>query len=152
MSVKPIPDGYHAVTPYLIVDEAARAIDFYQRVFGAVEVMRMAGPDGKIGHAEIKIGDSHVMLADEHEEVQALSAKTIGGSPVSLLVYVPDVDTVFVKAIAAGAKVQRPLEDKFYGDRMATIVDPFGHIWNIATHIRDVSPEEMERMAKEMGT
>jgi PhnB protein len=145
MAVKPIPEGYHSVTPYLIVTGAAAALDFYAKVFGATELMRMPGPDGRIGHAEIKIGDSPIMLADEHPEIDARSPKTIGGTPVGILIYVPDVDAIFNQAVAAGAKVLKPLSNQFYGDRSGTVEDPFGHKWTIATHVEDVSPEEMQR-------
>jgi PhnB protein len=143
--VKPIPDGYHSVTPYLIVSGANAAIEFYKKAFGAKEAMRLAGPDGKVGHAEIRIGDSVVMLADEHPEMGAKSPQTIGGSPVSILLYVEDVDAIVRQAVAAGAKIQRPIEDKFYGDRMGTLDDPFGHIWHVATHTEDVTQEEMKK-------
>ena len=143
--VKPIPDGYHSVTPYLIVNGGAAAIEFYKKAFGATEVMRMPGPDGKVGHAEIHIGDSVVMLADEHPEMGAKSPHAIGGTPVSILLYVEDVDAVVRQAVAAGAKIQRPIEDKFYGDRMGSLDDPFGHIWHVATHTEDVTPEEMKK-------
>jgi PhnB protein len=144
-SVNFIPEGYTAVTPYLYIRDAARAIEFYQRVFGATEVMRMGDPSGKIGHAEIKIGGAHVMLADEFEDVHARSPQSFGGSPVGILLYVEDVDAVAERAVAAGAKMLSPLKDEFYGDRMGKLEDPFGHIWAIATHKEDVSPEEMER-------
>jgi PhnB protein len=143
--VKPIPEGYGAVTPYLIVKGAADAIAYYVKVFGAVERMRMPGPGGRIGHAEIQIGGSTIMLADESPETDARSPKTVGGSPVSLLVYVDGVDRTVERAVAAGAKLLRPVEDKFYGDRMGGIEDPFGHLWYVATHVEDVSPEEMKR-------
>ena len=146
-AVKPIPEGYHSVTPYLIVSDAARAIEFYKQAFGAIELMRMPAPGGKIGHAEIKIGDSHVMLADESPEMGARSPTTIGGSPISILLYVTDVDAVAAKAVAAGAKVTRPVADQFYGDRTGGVEDPFGHMWYIATHKEDISPEEMARRA-----
>ena len=146
-AVKPIPDGYHTVTPYLIIKGAADAIEFYKKAFGATELFRMPQPDGKIGHAEIKIGDSPIMLADEFPEMKYFSPKTLGGSAVSILIYVDDVDSVFTQAIAAGGEEQRPVEDKFYGDRGGSLVDPFGHIWHIATHTEDVSPEEMEKRA-----
>jgi PhnB protein len=146
-AVKPIPDGYHAVTPYLIIKGAAAAIEFYKKAFGATELFRMPQPDGKIGHAEIKIGDSPIMLSDEHPEMKFLGPQTLGGTPVSLLIYVEDVDSVFAQAIAAGAQQQMPVEDKFYGDRGGSLVDPFGHVWHIATHTEDVSPEEMEKRA-----
>ena len=147
MPVKPIPDGYHAITPYLIVDGAARAIDFYKRAFGATETMRMPAPNGRIGHAEVRIGDSAIMLADEHPEIQALSPKTIGGSPVSMHVYVEDVDTLVERAVAAGAKLIRPVADQFYGDRVGGIEDPFGYRWFIATHKEDLSMDEIRRRA-----
>jgi len=144
-AVKPIPDNYHAVTPYLVVQGAAKAIDFYKKVFGAQEVMRMPGPGGKIGHAEIKIGDSIIMLADEHPEMDAHAPQSFGGTPVSLLVYVTDVDSVFKQAVSAGAKELRPVKDQFYGDRSGVITDPFGHKWTVSTHVEDVSAEEMKR-------
>jgi PhnB protein len=150
MAVKPIPDGYHSVTPYLVVHDGAGAIDFYKQAFGAVETVRMGGPDGKIGHAEIRIGDSHVMLADESPGMGHRSAQSIGATPVSLVLYVEDVDAQFKQAIAAGAKELRPVEDQFYGDRMGTLVDPFGHVWSLGTHKEDVSPEEMNRRMAEM--
>jgi len=146
-AVKPIPDGYHTATPYLVVKGAADAIEFYKSAFGATELFRMAGPDGKIGHAEIKIGDSPIMLADEHPEMGAVSPATLGGSPVSMLLYFDDVDAVFPKVVDAGAEVLRPLTNQFYGDRSATLKDPFGHTWTIATHVEDVPPEELESRA-----
>jgi PhnB protein len=145
--VKWLPEGYHSVTPYLVVKGAAAAIDYYAKAFGAVELFRMAAPDGKIGHAEIKIGNSPVMLADEHPEMGYLGPQTIGGAPVGLVLYVEDVDTVFDRAIKAGGKEQKPLKDEFYGDRMGSLVDPFGHVWHVATHKEDVSPEEMQKRA-----
>jgi PhnB protein len=147
MSVRPIPEGYHSVTPYLIVKDGVRALDFYKQVFGATELMRMDSPDGRIGHAEIKIGDSPVMLADEFPEMGARSPQTIGGSPVSLVVYVADVDARVTRATAAGAKVLRPVQDQFYGDRSGMIEDPFGHIWTISTHQEDLSAEELSKRA-----
>ena len=149
--VKPIPEGYHNVTPYLVVDGAAAAIEFYKKVFGATEVMRMPAPGGRIGHAEIKIGDSHVMLADENPEMNALSPKSAGGSSISLLLYVENVDKTVQSAVAAGAKLERPVEDKFYGDRMGGIKDPFGHQWYVGTHIEGVSPEEMKKRMAAMS-
>lgn len=149
--VKPIPDGYNAVTPYLIVDGAAAAIEFYKKIFGAKEVMRMPAPGGRIGHAEVKIGDSHVMLADENPDMNARSPKSVGGSPISLLLYVDDVDKTVERAIAAGAKLKRPVADQFYGDRTGGIEDPFGHQWYVATHIEDVSPEEMQKRSRELA-
>jgi PhnB protein len=144
---KAVPDGYPRVTPYLIVDGAAKALDFYQLVFGATERMRMPSPGGKVGHAEIAIGDSIIMLADEHPEMGARAPRSFGGSPVSLHVYVDDVDATVKAAAGAGARVVRPVENKFYGDRSGTIEDPFGHQWHIATHTEDVPPDEMERRA-----
>jgi PhnB protein len=148
---KPIPDGYHTATPYLIVKGAAQAIEFYKKAFGATELMRMPQPGGKIGHAEIKIGDSPIMLADESPDVGARSPQSIGGSPVSIMLYVEDVDKIFSHAVAAGAKVKRPVADQFYGDRTGGIEDPFGHLWYIATHKEDVSPEEMRKRAAAAG-
>ena len=144
--VKPIPDGYHSVQPYLIIKNAAAAIDFYKRAFGAKERLRME-KDGRVGHAEIEIGDSCVMLADEHPEIGAHSPEHYGGSPVSLMVYVTDCDAVYKQALAAGAKSDREPADQFYGDRMAGVLDPFGYKWYLGTHIKDVSPEEMEQHA-----
>jgi PhnB protein len=149
--VKPIPEGYHTATPYLIVRDAARAIEFYKKAFGATELMRMPGPGGKIGHAEIKIGDSPIMLADEVPGMGFRSPESLGGSPISILLYVEDVDVVFNEALAAGAKVQRPVADQFYGDRTGGVTDPFGHVWYIATHKEDVSPEEMKKRAAAAG-
>jgi PhnB protein len=140
-----IPTGYHTATPYLIARNAAKAIDWYKEVFGAVEEMRFRMPDGRVGHAEIKIGDSHIMLADEFPEMNAVSPETTGGTASAIMIYLPDVDAVFNKAVAMGAKVKEELKDKFYGDRNATFYDPFGHQWTVATHIEDVTPEEMQR-------
>jgi PhnB protein len=148
MAVKPIPEGYHSVTPYLIVRGAAQAIDFYKKAFGATEVMRFPAPDGKIAHAEIKIGDSVVMLADESAEYK--SPQTVGESPVGLLIYVPDVDKTFNQAVSAGAKSTRPVQDQFYGDRLGSLTDPFGHKWMISTHKEDVSAQELERRMQAM--
>ncbi len=145
--VKPIPEGYHAVTPYLIIKGAADAIDYYKNVFGATELLRMPSPGGKIGHAEIKIGDSTIMLADEEPEMGIVSPRSLGGTPVSILLYVEDVDAVFGQAVSSGAKVLRPIKDQFYGDRSGNLEDPFGHKWTIATHKEDVSPEEMQNRA-----
>ena len=149
MAVKPIPEGYHSVTPYLVVRDAARAIDFYTQAFGAKELFRMEAPDNKIGHAEIKIGDSPVMLADENPGRGAKSPESFGGSPVHLMIYVEDVDTVFKRSLAAGARETQPLKNQFYGDRSGTLTDPFGHSWTVATHVEDVAPEEMQRRAAE---
>jgi PhnB protein len=143
--VKPIPDGYHTLTPYLIVDGAAGAIEFYKTAFGAIELMRLGGPGGKVGHAALKIGDLVVMLADEFPEMGARGPRSIGGSPVRILLYVENVDEVVAKAVAAGATLVRPVEDQFYGDRAGGVEDPSGHYWHLATHKEDVSPEEMER-------
>jgi len=143
--VKPIPDGYPQVMPYLHVNGAAQAIDFYTSVLGAKERMRMDGPDGKVGHAELELGDSVIMLSDEFPEMGASSPKTVGGTPVTVMVYVDDVDTVFDRAVKAGATSLRPVEDKFYGDRGGEFEDRWGHRWSIATHIEDVPPDEMAR-------
>jgi PhnB protein len=148
--VKAIPDGYHTITPYLYVRGAARAIEFYRKVFGAVELFRIGcGAEGQIGHAEIRIGDSVVMLADEMPEWGIRSPQTVGGVSSAHLVYVEDVDAVFRRAIAAGATAVRPVENKFYGDRAGQVADPFGHHWSIATHVEDIAPEEIARRAKE---
>jgi len=149
--VKPIPEGYHNVTPYLIIDGAAKAIDFYKKVFGATEKMRMPSPGGKVGHAELTLGDSMIMLADEHADMGHRAPHAYGGSAVGLMVYVPDVDATVKTAIAGGAKVVRQVENQFYGDRMGTIEDPFGHQWYVATHVEDVPPEEMAKRAAAMG-
>ena len=151
-TVKPIPDGYPRVTPYLHVDGASKAIDFYRTVFGAKERMRMAGPDGRIGHAELEIGNSMIMVADEHPDMNIRGPKSVGGTPVTVLVYVEDVDRAFERALKAGAKELRPVQNQFYGDRSGQFEDPFGHQWNVATHVEDVSPDEMaKRAAKLMG-
>lgn len=151
MTVKAVPEGYHALTPYLFCKGAAAALDYYHRVFGATELFRHPAPDGRIGHAEIRIGDSVIMLADEAPEMKALSPATVGGTPVGLMLYVEDVDAVFARALAAGGTLVHALEDKFYGDRSGTLLDPFGHMWMVATHVEDVSPEEMERRAQAAG-
>jgi PhnB protein len=145
-----IPEGYNSVTPYLIVKGAAQAIEYYKKVFGATEVVRMDQPDGKVGHAELRIGNSHIMVADENPKMGQghTSAASIGASPVSLYLYLPDVDRVIERAVAAGAKTLKPVQDQFYGDRSGFIQDPFGHLWGIATHIEDVSPQEMKERAK----
>ena len=150
--VSPIPQGYHSITPYLVIKGAAQAIEYYKKVFGATEVVRMNGPDGKVGHAELKIGDSLIMLADENPSMGAgyTSATSIGASPVSLYLYLPDVDNAIERAAAAGARIIRPAKDQFYGDRSGFIQDPFGHLWGIATHVEDVSPEEMKERMKKM--
>jgi PhnB protein len=150
-SVKPIPDGYPQVSPYLIVDGAAQAIDFYKQVLGATERMRMGGPDGKIGHAEVQIGEAVVMLADEHPDMGYLGPKTIGGTPVTISVYVEDVDKTFDTALKAGATSLRPVENQFYGDRSGQFEDPWGHRWSVATHVEDVPPDEMTKRAAAMA-
>jgi PhnB protein len=150
MAVKAIPDGYHSATPYLIVKGAADAIEFYKRAFGATELFRMADPAGRVGHAEIRIGDSVIMLADEQPATGYRSPRALGGSPVSIMLYLEDVDRVFARAINAGAKSQRAVANQFYGDRSGTLEDPFGHVWTIATHVEDVPPEELERRAAAM--
>jgi PhnB protein len=149
--VLPIPKGYHAVTAYLSVQNAAQALDYYKRAFGAKELLRMPMPGGKVGHAEILIGDSHVMLADEMPSMGFISPPARGGTTVQLHLYVRDVDTTVQKAVAAGGKLTRPVEDKFYGDRAGTIEDPYGHVWYIATHTEDVPPKEMKRRMEEMA-
>jgi PhnB protein len=149
--VKPIPDGYHVLTAYLIVNGADKAIEFYKKAFGATELFRLGGPDGRVGHAELKIGDSRLMLADEFPEMGARGPRTIGGSPVRILIYVENVDVVVERAIAAGAKVVRPVENQFYGDRAGGLEDPFGHYWHVATHVEDVPPEEMAKRGAEMA-
>jgi PhnB protein len=149
MAVNPIPEGYPRVTPYLCADPADAAIDFYVKVLGARERMRMPSPGGKVGHAELELGDSLIMLADEHPEVGALSPKSIGGTPVTINLYVEDVDAVFDRALQEGATSLRAPENQFYGDRMGQFEDPFGHRWSIGTHVEDVPPEEMEKRAAE---
>ncbi len=148
--VKSIPDGYHSITPYLIVQGAAEAIDFYMCAFGAKELVRMGAPGEKIGHAELQIGDSRIMMADEHPEMNVLAPQVPGNSGVGICLYVANVDDIVKQAIDAGATVARPLANHFYGDRSATLIDPFGHKWTIATHVEDVTPEEMERRMAEM--
>jgi PhnB protein len=146
-TVKPVPDGYHTVTPYLSIMGAAAAIDFYRRAFGATEVMRLPQPDGRIGHAELTIGDSRIMLADEFPEMDFKGPQAFGGSPVHLHLYVRDVDAVVRQAVAAGAAVVRPVQDQFYGDRTGSVRDPYGHVWHVATHKEDVPPDELRRRA-----
>ena len=150
--VQAIPAGYGGVTAYLVIRGAARALDYYRKAFGATELMRFPGENGTIGHAEIRIGAGVVMLADEMPGAPYRSPDSLGGTPVSMMFYVADVDATFAKAVAAGGTVQRPVEDQFYGDRTGTLVDPFGHVWTIATHVEDVSPEEVQkRMASMMA-
>jgi PhnB protein len=149
MAVSPIPEGYHTVTPYLIVAGAEQALEFYKTGLGATEIMRMADPSGKVMHAEIKIGNSIIMLADEYPEMGARGPLSIGGSPVGICLYVEDVDARFKQALAAGAKEERPVKDQFYGDRSGTLRDPFGHQWTIATHTEDLTPEEIGKRAED---
>jgi PhnB protein len=148
--VKPIPDGYHSLTPYLIVDGAAEAMEYYKKAFGATELFRMEH-EGKIGHAEMKIGDSPFMLSDGHAEMGYKGPKAYGGTPVSLMIYVEDVDTVYPQALAAGGTEVKPLTDQFYGDRSGTLTDPFGHVWTVATHKEDVTPEEIDKRLAAMA-
>jgi PhnB protein len=148
-SVKGIPEGYHSVTPYLAVHDAAAALEFYRQAFGARERMRMPAPGGKVGHAEIEIGGSCIMLADEYPDIGFRSPSAIGGTPVNLHLYVEDVDSVMAQAVAAGAEERRPVKDQFYGDRTGTVEDPFGHVWHIATHKEAVSPDELKRRANQ---
>ena len=149
--VTPVPKGYHSATPYLVMDGASKALEFYKHAFDATERMRLPAPGGRVGHAEMTIGDSIVMLADEHDEMGARGPRTYGGSPVSLVLYVEDADATVKKAVSAGAKLVNPVENKFYGDRMGTIEDPFGHRWHVATHQEDVPPDEMARRAAAMS-
>ncbi len=146
--VQPIPTGFHSVQPYLVVNDAARAIDFYQRAFGAKENFRMAGPDGKIGHAELKIGDSTIMISDETPQSGTRSPRSLGGTTCGIFLYVPDVDTTFRQAVSAGAKQDQPVQDQFWGDRYGRLTDPFGHSWSLATHKENVPPEELKKRAK----
>jgi PhnB protein len=149
----PVPEGYPRVMPYLIVDGGAAAIDFYTEVLGASERMRMPGPDGRLGHAELQFGDSVIMLADESPEMGARAPRSVGGTPVTIHLYVDDVDDTFERALQAGATALQPVEDRFYGDRAGQLEDPFGHHWSLATHVEDVPPEEMSKRAAEaMGT
>ena len=150
--VQPIPEGYPRLSPYLCVDGAARAIEFYSDVLGATERMRMDGPDGRIGHAELELGNSVIMLADEYPDMGFLSPTRIGGTAVTLHAYVEDVDAVFERALAAGAKALRPVENQFYGDRSGQFEDPFGHRWNVASHVEDIDPEEMARRAEQAAS
>ena len=150
MTARPVPQGYHTVTPYLIVKNAVKALDFYRRAFGAQELMRFDQPDGKIGHAEIKVGDSPVMLADEFPDMGFRSPETLGGAGVGLMIYVENVDSMFSQALSAGAKQLKPVQDQFWGDRTGTVTDPFGHVWTIATHKEDVDPKEMKRRFEAM--
>jgi PhnB protein len=148
-SVKPIPEGYHSLTPYLIVKGGAKALEFYAKAFGAKELYRMPQPDGRVGHAEMRIGDSNFMLADEAPERDIRGPQ--GAPPVHMVIYTDDCDSMFKRALAAGARQIRPLQNQFYGDRSGTLADPFGHQWTVATHVEDVAPDEMERRMKAMG-
>jgi PhnB protein len=150
MAVKPIPDGYHTVTPYIIVKGARKALEFYQQAFGASVHICMDGPGESVAHAEFRIGDSQVMLGEENPAWGAVSPTTLGGTPTGICLYVADCDAMFNRAVAAGATVVKPLQDQFYGDRSGTVADPFGHKWTIATHIEDVAPEEMTRRMDEV--
>ena len=149
-TVQPIPEGMHSVTPHLVCSDAAKAIDFYKKAFGAVETARMATPDGKIMHAAVKIGDSTVMLVDEFPQWGSLGPNALKGTPVTLHIYLKDVDAAFAKAVDAGATVKMPLEDMFWGDRYGQVTDPFGHVWSMATHTRDLTPEQMAEGMKSM--
>jgi PhnB protein len=151
MSVKPIPDGYTSLTPYLVCKDAAKAIEFYSKAFGGKEIMRMPGPNGRVMHAEMTIGNAVLMLSDENEERGYLSPQSIGGTATSIMFYTDDVDTVFNRAVALGAKVEMPPADMFWGDRMGNLKDPFGHNWAVATHKEDVSPDEMQKRMQTMG-
>ena len=148
MSVQPVPDGYHMLIPYLAVDDAARAIEYYKSAFGATERARMDGPDGKIGHAELELGDSVVMLADPFPHASTTPPSAAGATTAAIVMYVEDVDSVVAKAVDEGATITEEVEDKFWGDRFGTIKDPFGHVWSIGTHVEDVSPQEMAERAK----
>jgi PhnB protein len=146
-NVRPIPEGYHSITPYLIVKDCAKAIEFYRKSFGAEARFRMDTPDGRIGHAELKIGDSVLMLADEFPEMKSLSPQSIGGSPVSIFLYVDDVDTVFNRAVSSGSRILSPVKDQFWGDRHGRVEDPYGHVWEISTHKKDLSADELKKAA-----
>jgi PhnB protein len=148
MPVKPIPDGYTSITPYLYIRGASEAIEFYKRSFDAQEMFRLAGPNGRIGHAELKMGNSVVMLADEHPEARVVGPQTLGGTSVGILLYVENVDEVVARAVAGGAKIERPIQNQFYCDRSGTLLDHYGHKWTIATHVEDVPPDEMEKRMK----
>ena len=148
MATQPIPEGYSTISPYLAVDDAAEAIAYYKKAFGAQETVRMDAPDGKIGHAELKIGDSHVMLSDPFPQASTTPPKELGGTSASIFMYVEDVDAVVQKAVDAGATVTMEVEDQFWGDRFGSITDPFGHIWSVATHVEDLTPEEIEERGK----
>ena len=148
MAVQPVPDGYNTVSPYLAVEDAATAIDYYKKAFGATERVRMEAPDGKIGHAELEIGDSIVMLADPTPQASTKPPHELGGTSAGVFLYVEDVDTVVKRAVDAGATVTMEVADQFWGDRFGTVTDPFGQVWSVATHIEDVPPAEMAERAK----
>ena len=150
MSATPIPAGYHTVTPYLAIKNAVKALEFYKTTFGATETSKLMLPDGRLGHAEIRLGDSVIMLSDEFPEYGGKSPETLGGSPVSIHLYVEDVDVFFKRALAAGAKERKPITDQFYGDRSGQLEDPFGHLWWVATHREDVAPEELRKRVQAM--
>jgi PhnB protein len=150
MTTSAVPAGHHTVSPYLAIKDAVKALEFYKQAFGAIEAYKLLMPDGRLGHAEIRLGDSLIMLADEFPEYGGKSPQTLGGSPVSIHLYVEDVDAFFKRAIAAGAKERKPVMDQFYGDRSGQLEDPFGHLWWVATHIEDVSPDEMQRRVNAM--
>ena len=150
MSAKPVPAGYHTVTPYMAVKNGIKALEFYKKAFGATELTKLIMPDGRLGHAELRLGDSMIMLSDEFPEYGGKSPQTLGGSPVNIHLYVDDVDAFFKKAIAAGAKEAKPIKDQFYGDRSGQLEDPFGHLWWVATHKEDVPPDELQRRADSM--
>ena len=152
MAARPVPQGYHTATPYLIVKGASQAIEFYKKAFGATDVMRFAMPDGNVAHAEIKIGDSHIMLADEWPDMGYVGPQTLKGTSCSILLYVEDSDALFDRAVAAGGNAIEAMQDKFYGDRSGTVVDPFGHRWTISTHKEDMTVEEMQRRAAKQHT
>lgn len=147
--VQPIPRGFHSVTPYLVVNDAARAIDFYQRAFGAKQTVRMDGPDGKVGHAELTIGDSKIMISDEMPQSGCRAPRSLGGTTVGIFLYVPNVDSVFNQALSAGGRVDTPVADMFWGDRYGKLTDPFGHQWSLATHKEDVAPAEMKKRTQQ---
>jgi PhnB protein len=150
MSVKAIPAGHHTASPYLAIKNAAEALEFYKKAFGANEIYKLMMPDGRLGHAEMRVGDSIIMMADEFPEYGGKAPQTLGGSPVSIYLYVEDVDAFFKKALAAGAKERKPVMDQFYGDRSGQLEDPFGHLWWVATHKEDVAPEEIQKRAEAM--
>ncbi|HKQ37623.1 MAG TPA: VOC family protein [Verrucomicrobiae bacterium] len=150
MNAKTVPEGHHTVTPYLAIKNGVKALEFYKKAFGATEVQKLITPDGRLGHAEIRLGDSIIMMSDEFPEFGGKAPDTLGGSPVNIHLYVEDVDAFFKKAVAAGAKERKPVKDQFYGDRSGQLEDPFGHLWWVATHKEDVPPEEMQKRVQAM--